>query len=52
MHMRDPIRCDTVRAEREQFERLKAELVTAFAAPETAYREVDAETVIRRNARR
>ena len=39
------------RAEAEGFERLKAELTAAFAAPESAYQSLDAETIIARNAR-
>jgi antitoxin ParD1/3/4 len=51
-YVRDLIRRDKARVEAEGFERLKAELAVAFAAPATAYEELDAETVIRRNARR
>ena len=50
-YVRDLIRRDKERAEAEQFERLKAELTAAFAAPESAYEFLDAETVIARNAR-
>lgn len=51
-YVRDLIRRDKERAEAEGFERLKAELTAAFAAPEAAYAILDAETVIARNARR
>ncbi|HEY6817072.1 MAG TPA: addiction module antitoxin [Croceibacterium sp.] len=50
-YVRDLIRRDKERAEAERFERLKAELAAAFAAPEAAYRVLDAETVIARNAK-
>jgi hypothetical protein len=38
--------------EGRRWARLKAELVRAFAAPESEYRSLDAETVIARNARK
>ncbi len=47
-YVRDLIRRDKERSEREMFERLKAELTRAFAAPDNAYRGLDADTVIRR----
>lgn len=50
-YVRDLIRRDKERVEAEGFERLKAELTAAFAAPESAYEVLDAETVIARNAR-
>lgn len=50
-YVRDLIRRDKERVEAERFERLKAELTAAFAAPESAYEVLDAETVIARNAR-
>lgn len=50
-YVRDLIRRDKARAEREAFERLKAELTRAFAAPDSAYRTLDAETVFARNGR-
>ncbi|PTD27836.1 addiction module antitoxin [Sphingomonas fennica] len=50
-YVRDLIRRDRERAEAEGFERLKAELTAAFAAPESAYQPLDAETIIARNAR-
>jgi antitoxin ParD1/3/4 len=51
-YVRDLIRRDRERVETERFERLKAELTTAFAAPETRYGSLDAEAVFARNARR
>lgn len=50
-YVSDLIRRDKAHAETELFERLKAELVVAFAAPATAYEDLDAETIIARNAR-
>ncbi len=50
-YVRDLIRRDKARVEAEGFERLKAELTVAFAAPDSAYEELSADTVIRRNAR-
>ena len=50
-YVRDLIRRDKARAESETFERLKAELSRAFAAPDSAYRPLDAETLIARNRR-
>ncbi len=38
--------------ERDIFNGLKAELARAFAAPDSAYRPLDADTVIRRGQRR
>jgi antitoxin ParD1/3/4 len=51
-YVRDLIRRDKARAETEAFERLKAELTRAFAVQDGAYHPLDADTVIRRNARR
>lgn len=51
-YVRDLIRRDKQRAEAEAFARLKAELSRAFAAPDSAYRPLDAATVIKRNARK
>jgi Arc/MetJ-type ribon-helix-helix transcriptional regulator len=48
-YVRDLIRQDQARAEAQAFERLKAELKRAFAAPDSAYAPLDAEAVIRRN---
>lgn len=50
-YMRDLIRRDKERAEREAFDRLKAELTHAFAAPDTAYQPLNAAEVIARNRR-
>jgi antitoxin ParD1/3/4 len=51
-YVRDLIRRDKERAEDEAFARLKAELSRAFAAPDSAYRQLDAATVIKRNTRK
>lgn len=51
-YVRDLIRRDKERVEAEAFTRLKAELSRAFAAPDSAYRPLDAATVIKRNARK
>ncbi len=51
-YVRDLIRRDMARVEGESFERLKAELTRAFAAPDSAYRPLAADDVIGRNARR
>lgn len=48
-YVRDLIRRDKERAEREAFDRLKAELTRAFAAPEESYRPLTAADVIARN---
>ncbi len=48
-YVRDLIRRDKERAEREGFDRLKAELTRAFAAPEDSYRPLTAADVIARN---
>jgi antitoxin ParD1/3/4 len=48
-YIRDLIRRDKERAEREKFERLKAELHHAFAAPESSYQPLAAAEVIARN---
>ncbi len=50
-YVRDLIRRDMARADAESFDRLKAELTHAFAAPESAYRPLSADEVIGRNAR-
>ncbi|MFC0687646.1 ribbon-helix-helix domain-containing protein [Novosphingobium clariflavum] len=50
-YVRDLIRRDKERSEAEQFQRLKAELTRAFAAPEDSYDALDAEVVIARNRR-
>ncbi len=48
-YIRDLIRRDKERAEKEAFERLKAELAHAFAAPESSYEPLTAAEVIARN---
>ena len=48
-YVRDLIRRDKERAEREAFNRLKAELTRAFAAPEESYRSLTVDEVIARN---
>ncbi|MEI2805695.1 MULTISPECIES: type II toxin-antitoxin system ParD family antitoxin [Paracoccaceae] len=48
-YVRDLIRRDKERAEREAFDRLKAELTRAFAAPEESYRPLTPAEVIARN---
>lgn len=48
-YVRDLIRRDKARAEQEAFDRLKAELTHAFAAPESAYQPLTAAEVIARN---
>ena len=48
-YVRDLIRRDKEQAEAEAFNRLKAELTRAFAAPEDHYRPLTAADVIARN---
>ncbi len=48
-YMRDLIRRNKERVEREAFERLKAELAQAYAAPESTYKPLTAADVIARN---
>jgi putative addiction module CopG family antidote len=48
-YVRDLIRRDKERAEREAFDRLKAELTQAFDAPESSYGPLTAADVIARN---
>ena len=50
-YVRDLIRRDKARVEAERLALLRAELTAAFAAPDSAYRTLDADTVIARNAR-
>lgn len=50
-YVRDLIRRDKERADAEQFQRLKAELTRAFAAPETSFAPLDADAFIARNRR-
>ncbi len=51
-YVRDLIRKDKERAERQQFERLKAELGVAFAAPDDSYAALTAREIIARNPAR
>lgn len=51
-YVRDLIRRDMERSEVEAFDRLKAELQRAFAAPDESYETVDAEAVIQRGRQR
>jgi len=48
-YVRDLIRRDKERTEAEAFDRLKAELARAFAAPEESYKPLSAAEVIARN---
>jgi antitoxin ParD1/3/4 len=48
-YVRDLIRRDKERTEREAFDRLKAELTLACAAPDDAYQPLTAADVIARN---
>ncbi|MGB6241413.1 MAG: addiction module antitoxin [Castellaniella sp.] len=48
-YVRDLIRRDQERAEAAAFDRLKAELQHAFAAPEASYQPLTAAAVIQRN---
>lgn len=48
-YVRDLIRRDKARVEKDAFERLKAELAQAYAAPESAYKPLTAAEVIARN---
>jgi antitoxin ParD1/3/4 len=50
-YVRHLIRRDMERVEAERIASLKAELQAAFAAPDSAYRPLDADAVIARNAR-
>ena len=47
-YVRDVIRRDRERVEREAFDRLKAELSRAFSVPDSEFQRLDADTVIRR----
>ena len=51
-YVRDLIRRDKERSEREAFDRLKAELDRAFAAPDDTFRVLSAADVISRNRAR
>jgi antitoxin ParD1/3/4 len=48
-YVRDLIRRDKERAEQAAFDRLKAELIQAFAAPESSYEPLTAADIIQRN---
>lgn len=48
-YIRDLIRRDKQRADKEAFDRLKAELAHAFAAPKSSYGPLTAAEVIARN---
>ncbi len=48
-YIRDLIRRDKARVEQAAFDRLKAELAHAFAAPEAHYKPLTADEVIARN---
>ena len=48
-YIRDLIRRDKNRAEQQAFDRLKAELTLAFAAPDSSYESLTASDVINRN---
>ncbi|RJF94906.1 addiction module antitoxin [Oleomonas cavernae] len=48
-YVRDLIRRDKERVEREAFDHLRAELTLAFAAPDNSYKELTAAEVIARN---
>jgi len=48
-YIRDLIRRDKERAEQQTFDRLKAELTLAFAAPESSYGSLTAQDVVNRN---
>jgi Arc/MetJ-type ribon-helix-helix transcriptional regulator len=48
-YVRDLIRRDRARVEQETFDRLRAELTRAFAAPDSAYQPLTAAEVIARN---
>ena len=51
-YVRDLIRHDKERSEREAFERLKAELTRAFEAPDDTYQSLSAAEVMARNKER
>jgi len=48
-YVRDLIRRDKERSEAQAFERLKAELTLAFAAPDSSYHPMTAADIIARN---
>ena len=49
-YVRDLIRRDKERLEKVRFERLKAELKTAFSAPDEQFETLSADSIIARNA--
>ena len=51
-YVRDLIRKDKARVEREAFTRLQAELGVAFAAPDDSYAALSADDIIARNEAR
>jgi len=51
-YIRDLIRRDKQQSETQAFDRLKAELQRAFAAPDETYQALDAEAVIKRGRQR
>ena len=51
-YVRDLIRRDKERSEREAFERLKTELKRAFSAPDDSYRPLSASEIIAGNKER
>jgi antitoxin ParD1/3/4 len=51
-YVRDLIRRDKAQADEEAFRRLQAELQRSFSAPESSYREADADAVIARGRQR
>lgn len=51
-YVRDLIRRDKERTEREAYERLKAELQRAFAAPDESYQPFDADMIVHRGRER
>lgn len=51
-YVRDLIRRDKEQAESKAFDRLKAELQRAFAAPDTSYQSLDADMIIDRGKQR
>lgn len=51
-YVRDLIRRDKERADQEAFERLRAELTRAFAAPDETYLPLSAADIIHRNRER
>jgi antitoxin ParD1/3/4 len=48
-YIRDLIRRDKERSDQQAFERLKAELTQAFAAPDSSYQPLTAADIIARN---